>query len=476
MGRHLKSRVDGSIGLILGILLIGVLSLCVAAEAPHYTIDLHVDYEAGTFAGEVQVAYENTTGSELNELFFRLYANGAGIYGTASIRVTETRIEDRRIETALYVEGTVLLVPLPEPLLPGDRLVVTFAFEGNAEDWRQGPSSPRVYGLLTRTPHAMTLTAFYPVLAFRTEAGWGLEPVFAFGDALMSDAATYDVTLTVPVGIDVAASGRLVAHSEEDEFSVHRYAVARARDFSAVLLDGYVQQVAEGDGLSVRTWFTSEKGRAAETTMDRGIKSLRLFSGLFGGPPYAEVEFAEVPLQVAAGVEFSGLILVGTSFAEDPDDVFYDIIISHEVAHQWFYGGVGSDPVEHPWLDESLATYLSYLYLDAYAAPGVAENVLGRWEDTYKAVRLEASHETIASPIYAFGESSTYSRLIYSGSGVFIHAVRQAIGDTPFFTALADYYAQNDGKIASPRDLIAAFETSCACELEELLREFDLPY
>jgi len=31
--------------------------------------------------------------------------------------------------------------------------------------------------------------------------------------------------------------------------------------------------------------------------------------------------------------------------------------IIHEVGHNWFYGILGSNEREHPWMDESLNTY-----------------------------------------------------------------------------------------------------------------------
>ena len=46
-------------------------------------------------------------------------------------------------------------------------------------------------------------------------------------------------------------------------------------------------------------------------------------------------------------MEYPELVMV----VDDPTSV------AHEVAHQWFYGLVGSDQWREPWLDESLATF-----------------------------------------------------------------------------------------------------------------------
>ena len=439
------------------------------SDSPHYAMSVVVDYDAGSFAGDLRVEYRNNTGVGLGELFFRLYPNAAGIYGDASIRVTECLVDEQAVATETFVDGTVLFVPLPDPLPPDAQVTVTIAFEGNAEDWVSEAPPPLAYGLLTRSAQALTLTAFYPILALYTEEGWSLDPVFEFGDALMSEASTYDVSLTIPAGITLVSSGTLSDAVERDGSVTYRYAVEGARDFSAVLLDGYEHRDAVVDGVRLRVWFTPEKGRAADVTLDCASDALTLFGDLIGPIRYGEVELAEVPMQRAAGVEFSGLILISSAYAEAPDDTFYDIIVSHEMAHQWFYAGVGNDITEDPWLDESLATYLSYLFLDAFVGSRAASGTLDHWERSYGRARADNPAATMASPIYAFSRSSDYSALVYSGGALFVHAVRKAIGDGPFFAALASYYAENLGRIATPADLIGAFEASCGCRLTDLL-------
>jgi aminopeptidase N len=408
--------------------------------SPHYAMHVDVDYEAASFTGDLRVEYVNTTGIELGELFFRLYPNGAGIYGDASLRVTETSVEGRAVEAETFVEDTVLYVPLPEPLRPDARVAVTIAFEGTAEDWFRAERSPSAYGLLTRSENALTLTAFYPI----------------------------------PAGLTAATSGTLDDAIEEEGSATYRYTIEGARDFSVVLLDGHERSEAVVGDVTLNAWFTPEKGQAAGITLERAADAMTLFGDLFGPPPYDEVDLVEVPLRRAAGVEFSGLILVSSDYAEDPSDAFYDVIVSHEMAHQWFYAGVGNDVIEDPWLDESFATYLSYLFLDAFAGPGVASGTLDSWERTYDRARAGAPDATVAAPLYAFSQSSTYTAFVYSGGAILLDTIRREIGDEAFFAAVGAYYADHLGRLATPSDLLAAFEASCDCRLDDLVRDFGL--
>ena len=42
---------------------------------------------------------------------------------------------------------------------------------------------------------------------------------------------------------------------------------------------------------------------------------------------------------------------------------FREIVVAHEVAHQWWYSLVGNDQIDEPWLDEAFAQFTTALVL-----------------------------------------------------------------------------------------------------------------
>src|SRR5262249_4384130 len=44
---------------------------------------------------------------------------------------------------------------------------------------------------------------------------------------------------------------------------------------------------------------------------------------------------------------------------------FVDYLVSHELAHQWWYNVVGTNGYAETWMDEGLATYFSHRLMDA---------------------------------------------------------------------------------------------------------------
>lgn len=438
-----------------------------------YDIDLIVDYDAAAFEGTAVVTYTNSTRIALSELFFRLYANDDSLYGSAFVQILDITIQTDSRTFSLFLNDTVVLVPLDVPLQPNESIEVAIAFSGGASSW---PANLQIgtdetgYGLLTKSESALALTTFYPVMAIYTDEGWALDPSTGFGDTLMGDPADYSVRLTTRAGPMPVTSGELVAVNPEIDSTTYDFAATNARDFSLVLVEqNYTPLTAKLDDASIRTWFTTQAELAGQMAIDMAVFSFELFENLIGPCPFREIDLVEVPLRSAAGVEFSGLILVSSQYSHNPRDLFFSIIISHEMAHQWFYGGVGNDVSEHPWLDESFATYLSYEFLDAYNHSATARGQLTTWQVAYQAALRDWESLSISSPKYAFPNSSTYSSFVYSGGAVFLYDLRQELGDDAFYHGLRTYYSTMLYAMATPSDFIRIIEESCSCQIDELL-------
>jgi len=438
-------------------------------------MDLSVEYEDGTVIGTVLVDYINATDFSQSELVFRLHPNATHIYGSASLRVLTATAGGAPADPLLFVEDTVLVVPLAEPLAPGGATSIGITFQATASSRSSRPQGDLFdYGIFTKTDRSLVLTSFYPILVPYTDEGWTVDAPLPFGDALTAEAASYDVRLTVASDLLPIATGTLVETSPGPESTMYRYTIDRARDFSIVLGTELREQSASIRATALRTWYTAEHAAAAQRALEVAAASLDLYALLIAPSPFDEIDIVEVPLNRVAGVEFSGLILVSSEYAAQPSATFYDIIISHEMAHQWFYAGVGNDPIAAPWLDESLATYLSYIFLEATARPGTADGEMAAWRRAYERARAEHPDLAIDRPLSDFPDSSTYSAFVYSGGAVLLDAIRREIGDTAFFAALAAYYEQYEHDLATGDALLTAFEEACACSLTSIRSDFGL--
>ena len=330
-----------------------ILAFSVSAAAIHsYVMDLDIDFEKGRVRGTSQVEYENTTGMTQTEVFFHLYPNADYIYGDAEIRVLAATVDGVAVDVGLFVEDTVLLVPLPEPVATGEAATIVLTFDATASSYDPDASGQGVaYGIFTRSDDALVLTSFYPLLALYTREGWAIDPPFPIGDALTSETSSYDVQIEIDAGLQPIATGTLVDSSIATQTASYHYAIDACRDFSLVLSPSLERQSSALAATRLQTWFIREHEEAAARALDVAAASLGLYEFLIGDCIFDAVQIVEVPLHHVAGVEFSGLILVSSDYAANPRETFFDIIISHEMAHQWFYAAVGNDPIEEPWLE-----------------------------------------------------------------------------------------------------------------------------
>ena len=56
----------------------------------------------------------------------------------------------------------------------------------------------------------------------------------------------------------------------------------------------------------------------------------------------AELDVIESPMEGAAGIEYPGVYYVEDS-VWDVNQFFYEVVMAHETAHQWFYSVIGNN-------------------------------------------------------------------------------------------------------------------------------------
>jgi len=77
------------------------------------------------------------------------------------------------------------------------------------------------------------------------------------------------------------------------------------------------------------------------------------------GPyPFEKLFVVRAPISLQ-GMEYSNMIFIAEScFSSNNKDDFARVLY-HEIFHQWFYGIIGTDQVNEPFLDEGIVNYLA---------------------------------------------------------------------------------------------------------------------
>ncbi|HBA92843.1 MAG TPA: hypothetical protein DCZ08_14265, partial [Anaerolineaceae bacterium] len=260
-------------------------------------------------------------------------------------------------------DRTAVRLPLDQPLEPGETLALDLKFSGKLPiDF----GSDQVYGTFNFAGNGpvMLMANAYPLLALLEDGEWGADPVLPEGDAVFSRIALYRVEVRVPAAWQVVSSGREVSRTGSGDRAVIQIAGGPLREFMLAASPAFELERTLWEDITINHWGQPESESSRAEVMQAAVEALSLFSQTFGPLPYNELDIIAAPLNNASGVEYPGLILVGESLYNSRSlPHILPMVTAHEIAHQWWYAVVGNDVLQHPWLDESLATYSAQLYL-----------------------------------------------------------------------------------------------------------------
>ena len=131
------------------------------------------------------------------------------------------------------------------------------------------------------------------------------------------------------------------------------------------------------------------------------------------------------------------------------------LLLSHELAHQWYGDAVTPAVWRDIWLNESFATYGQWMWLE-HAGLGSVE------QSAQAALQMRGSGSTAAPTVDdLFGFNS------YDGGAVVLQALRRTVGDDDFFTILRRWVADYNGTSRTTEEFIALAEEVSGQDLSE---------
>ncbi|MCI0521528.1 MAG: M1 family metallopeptidase, partial [Chloroflexi bacterium] len=429
-----SSRAASAAGQAAAMLAQAQADLPALRNAPHYAIQLEVDYAGHAFRGAQQATITNTESAAWESLFFRLLPNGGKSYGNGSLTVTSMAINGAPAETKLSLQNTILEAALPGPLNPGERVEISFEFSGKVpQDFGETG-----YGIYNVSEGVMALSAFYPMLAVYDQDGWNLDAPSYVGDSVFSDIGFFTVDVTVPSEALLVATGVEVSRQEQDGRAVHRLVSGPVREFFLILSPDFQSVTAHVDGTAVHSYYLPGQDEGGQMVLDASVASLKLANERFGVYPYTEMDVLSAPMANALGVEFPGVMLVASDLYEELDSDFITSVAAHEVAHQWWYNLVGNDVFEEPWVDEALCTYFSGLYFEEMFGGQGYQGYQSYLQGRVDKLREEGKDDVVTKPLVYFEQPDTaliYGRVVYSKGALFYYTLREEIGEEAFFAA-----------------------------------------
>ena len=364
----------------------------------NYTLQAELDPATHTITGTGRISWRNISKAPTSELRFHLYWNawrddrssfiresrlGRPSYvarpaedrGSIDLRTLALVGSDDLLAGAKFVapddgntdDRTVLSVPLPKPVAPGETVEVMMTWTSHV---------PRTYSRTGVIGDYYFVAQWFPKLGVLEDAGWNCHQ-FHVNTEFFSDFGRYDVRLTVPASWVVGATGQdvpadLVTAADGAHKRVH-FVQDDVHDFAWTTSPDFVEftRAFEEPGLpKVAMRLLLQKEHANNPNqVDRHFgataSALRNYGRWYGPYPYGHITIVD-PVTIfngraqgggTGGMEYPTIFTAGTRLLTPANGEQPDSVTTHEAGHQFWYGIVATNEVEHAWMDEGFNTF-----------------------------------------------------------------------------------------------------------------------
>ncbi|MDE6472773.1 MAG: M1 family metallopeptidase [Clostridia bacterium] len=435
---------------------------CDKAEEPITTYGIWLDiHDDNTIECSQKVEVVNNYGVALDELKFNVYANAfdkrkplpcaqeeqADFYpdGISYGEFSLTNVYGDMKQYDFDFESSIITVELNSPLEVGQRTSV---------DMRYTLSLPHTNGRYGFNEKGISLTGFYPMLCAFVGGQWYYDEYSPIGDPYFSDVAKYEVTFNLPNGWEYVSSGKSKQSQENGETIVSSTA-RNIRDFALILSPTLNKSVKKYGKVEIS--YLGEKSE----TLNIAQKALEVYGKLFGDYAYDTLAIADMPF-VAGGMEYGALCVINEALG----GATYEEVVAHEIAHQWWYGAVGSNNLIDAWQDEGLTSYATYLYFVAVGNVEYSSLMLNdaysqfhRFIDIQNSVG-ETAKGKLGGKLNDFPSNYYYTNITYNKSLVMWKYLQDTLGKDTVQMALKEYYATYKFKIATPDNLYSCLDNN----------------
>ena len=257
------------------------------------------------------------------------------------------------------------------------------------------------------------------------------------------DKATYTISVTVPQPNMAVANGELsetIANDDGTRTFVWQMDQPMASYLAIVAVGDYVETRDDSGPVPIRNYFPADTAASAIAGYDVTADIMSWLIDLLGPYPFAEYGVIAVP-GFPAALETQSISIFGVSPADE-------LVIVHELLHQWFGNSATLSQWSDTWLHEGFAAYFMALWVEKQFGAGAYNGIISQNFAADKSLPAPGNPDI----------SKLFDRSVYFRGALVLHALRNEVGDDTFFAILRQFYSDNAYGIVSTADFIAVAE------------------
>ena len=418
------------------------------ASRTNYILYGTLDFTARTLLVDETIRYYNNTGTALSDIVLSVQPNRYG--GAFTLNSIS---QDNAALTTYSLNDQRLTLNLPQALQPNSATTLTLNFNLNIP-------AKRSDGVFGYDFNQINLTDWYPFVVPYIN-GWVLHDPSYLGEFLVYDSSDVELNLKTDAGVVIAASAPAEQNGEWT-----RYRLYGARTFTLSASDEFLVAESVVGSVVIRSYYFAGYQTAGEAILSTAADAVSTFESNYAPYPYQTL--AVVQADINDGQEYDGLVFLATDFYAQYSGGSRNNLTTigvHEIAHQWWFGLVGSDQALEPWLDEALALYSERIfYENNYPA-----NISWWWQ--YRVDYFKPSG-FVDMPVYSAGSQREYVNAVYLNGAYFIDELRERMGYGNFAKFLKAYAARYSRGHATSADFFAVARETVNVDISDLIARY----
>ncbi|HOZ52356.1 MAG TPA: M1 family metallopeptidase, partial [Chitinophagaceae bacterium] len=462
-----------------------------------YTIDVTLDDQNHILRGFETLIYKNNSKDTLRSIYFHVWANAfkndQSSYTEQNVENGETdfyfseeadrgyidslnfKINNETVITSNFNNHEdIILLDLNNPLLPNQSIEITTPFRLKI---------PKTFSRLGHNEQAYQISQWYPKPAVYDPTGWHPLPYLDQGE-FYSEFGNYHVRITLPTNYIVAATGDLQEESEKEfitskiktekpnvltketiqssttfktisfkQSNVHDFAWFANKNFQ---IEKTEITLASGNKVACYSYFKPSNFEVYKGSCQIIAKTITYLSEHVGEYPYQHASIVDGTLVAGGGMEYPNITVIGSVNSAS----MLETVIIHEVGHNWFYGILGSNEREYPWMDESINSfYENEIHEEISNESNSRKKLKGADKLNHKLNDIfvyqlggkSNTDQALNLPSTSF-TSLNYGGIVYQKGPKLLSYLKKYMGETKFENAMKKYFSLWHLKHPSPLD------------------------
>ncbi len=484
-----------------------------------YKLKAKLDDQNHFIHANEKLSYTNNSQDTLHEIYFHLWPNAYKnihtdfakqqiannddkfLYSPANkkgyIDSLDFEVANKKVELIFDSEHIdIAKIILNEPLLPNQKIEISTPFRVKL---------PGDFSRLGHVGQSYQITQWYPKPAVYDKDGWHAFPYLDLGE-FYSEYGSFEVEITLPKNYVVGATGELqnkdelawldkkaLETSKQESFDRRDMAFPESSEHTKTLtykqdqihdfawfadkrynvLKDSVQLPNSGRWVTTYTMFFNNQSNLWNNSQEYIKDALYKYSKWYGDYPYDYCSAVQGAISAGGAMEYPMITVVGSSSTKS----MLELMIMHEVGHNWFYGILGFNERRYPFMDEGINSFSEYRYMHEkygddsrlyemfFSNRKLAEllNMEEYTENSYYTLSTQISmrvnrDQPMDSPSSDFLPFN-YAAIVYTKTAISLSYLYEYLGEEKFNEAMQGFYEDWKFKHPGPADFESSFKS-----------------